>query len=82
MFWEASCPTFEQVVEYVPNPNELLVILGVYCIGALALTVLCKVAAGVRAENGDAATSETAAVEDSAARPDAADGAREEVPAA
>ncbi|WP_041239291.1 sulfate reduction electron transfer complex DsrMKJOP subunit DsrP, partial [Gordonibacter pamelaeae] len=28
--------SFEQVVEYIPNPNELLVIVGVYSIGALA----------------------------------------------
>ena len=47
--------SFEQVVEYIPNPNELLVIVGVYSIGVLALTVLCKVAVGVRAENGDLA---------------------------
>lgn len=44
--------SFEQVVEYVPNVNEILVILGVYGIGMLVLTVLCKVAVGVRAENG------------------------------
>lgn len=44
---------FEQVVEYTPNPNEVLVILGVYGIGLLVLTVLCKVAVGVRAEKGE-----------------------------
>ncbi|MBX9034877.1 sulfate reduction electron transfer complex DsrMKJOP subunit DsrP [Gordonibacter massiliensis (ex Traore et al. 2017)] len=42
--------TFEQVVEYTPNINEVLVILGVYGIGFLVLTVLCKVAVGVRAK--------------------------------
>ena len=42
--------SFEQVVEYTPNVNEILVIVGVYGIGLLVLTVLCKVAVGVRAE--------------------------------
>lgn len=50
--------SFEQVVEYVPNVNEVLVILGVYGIGMLVLTVLCKVAVGVRAENGLSAPSD------------------------
>lgn len=75
--------SFEQVVEYVPNPNELLVILGVYCVGALVLTVLCKVAAGVRAENGDVAVAEPSTARDAANGSEAADGgALEEAPLA
>ena len=53
--------SFEQVVEYVPNPNEVLVILGVYGIGLLVLTVLCKVAVSVRAENGMSAKADAGA---------------------
>ncbi len=41
--------SFEQVVQYVPTLNEILVIAGVYGIGMLVLTVLYKVAVGVRA---------------------------------
>lgn len=46
---------FERVVEYSPTVPELLITLGVYGIGALALTVLYKVAVSVRedTEAGD-----------------------------
>ncbi|MDR0433623.1 MAG: polysulfide reductase NrfD [Gracilibacteraceae bacterium] len=44
---------FERVVEYIPTLNEILVMLGVYGLGFLALTVLYKVAAAVR-ETGPA----------------------------
>ncbi|MEG1517447.1 MAG: NrfD/PsrC family molybdoenzyme membrane anchor subunit [Raoultibacter sp.] len=47
--------SFEQVVQYTPQFNEVLVIIGVYGIGLLVLTVLCKVAVGVRAENDQGA---------------------------
>lgn len=40
--------SFEQVIQYVPTLNEILVIAGVYGIGVLVLTVLYKVAVGVR----------------------------------
>ncbi|HIW76829.1 MULTISPECIES: sulfate reduction electron transfer complex DsrMKJOP subunit DsrP [Gordonibacter] len=39
--------SFEQVVDYIPNLNEILVIVGVYGIGFLVLTVLYKVAVNV-----------------------------------
>lgn len=55
--------SFEQVVGYAPNPNEIMVIIGVYGIGFLVLTVLCKVAVGVRAENGMSAPAAEAEVE-------------------
>ena len=41
--------SFEEVVNYVPQLNEILVIVGVYGIGFLALTVLYKVAVSVHA---------------------------------
>lgn len=39
--------SFEQVVDYIPKLNEILVIVGVYGIGFLVLTVLYKVAVDV-----------------------------------
>lgn len=41
---------FERVVEYSPTAPELLIVLGVYGIGALILTVLYKVAVSVKQE--------------------------------
>ena len=40
----------EKVVDYWPSTIEFLVALGVYAIGGLVLTVLYKVAIGVREE--------------------------------
>ncbi len=40
--------SFDQVVEYIPTANEIMVIIGVYGIGMLVLTILYKVAIGVR----------------------------------
>ncbi|MCB7038768.1 sulfate reduction electron transfer complex DsrMKJOP subunit DsrP [Eggerthella sinensis] len=42
--------SFEEVVNYVPQLNEILVIVGVYGIGFLVLTVLYKVAVSVHAD--------------------------------
>jgi Ni/Fe-hydrogenase subunit HybB-like protein len=41
---------FETITTYSPTAPELLITLGVYAIGALALTVLYKVAIGVKEE--------------------------------
>lgn len=41
---------FDQVREYAPTGPELMITLGVYGIGALVLTVLYKIAVGVREE--------------------------------
>ncbi len=40
--------SFEQVIQYFPTFNEVLVIMGVYGIGALVLTVLYKITIDVR----------------------------------
>ena len=40
----------EAVNEYAPTPREIMITLGVYAIGALVLTVLYKIAIGVREE--------------------------------
>jgi Ni/Fe-hydrogenase subunit HybB-like protein len=40
----------DQVTEYSPTPRELMITIGVYAIGALILTVLYKIAVGVREE--------------------------------
>ncbi len=42
--------TFHRVVEYAPTGPELTISLGVYALGALLLTVLYKIAIGVREE--------------------------------
>ncbi|MBO4353136.1 MAG: polysulfide reductase NrfD, partial [Eggerthellaceae bacterium] len=42
--------TFGEVVDYIPNINEILVIAGVFAIGALVLTLLFKVVLSVREE--------------------------------
>jgi molybdopterin-containing oxidoreductase family membrane subunit len=41
---------FERVTEYWPTGPEILISLGVWAIGLLVLTVLYKVAVGVREE--------------------------------
>ena len=41
---------FERVHEYTPTAAELLIVVGVYAIGALLVTVLYKIAVGVREE--------------------------------
>jgi len=41
---------FHSVVEYSPSLPELAISLGVYGLGALILTVLYKIAVGVREE--------------------------------
>ncbi|MDX1763716.1 MAG: NrfD/PsrC family molybdoenzyme membrane anchor subunit [bacterium] len=41
---------FEQVVEYAPTGPELMITLGVWAIGLLILTILYKVAVGVKEE--------------------------------
>ncbi|GAB4488814.1 MAG: polysulfide reductase NrfD [Thermodesulfovibrionales bacterium] len=43
---------FEKITEYTPTAPELLITLGVYGIGFLVLTVLYKVAVGVKEEIG------------------------------
>ncbi len=43
---------FERVTEYWPTKPEVAITLGIYAIGALVLTVLYKVAIGVREEIG------------------------------
>ncbi|SHK04974.1 putative sulfite reductase-associated electron transfer protein DsrP [Desulfatibacillum alkenivorans DSM 16219] len=45
----------EHVNEYAPTLNELVISVGVYAVGALIVTVLYKIAIGVKAEVGDAA---------------------------
>ncbi len=42
---------FGEVVSYIPNPNEICVIIGVFAIGALVLTLLYKIILGVREAN-------------------------------
>ena len=42
---------FGEVVSYIPNPNEICVIIGVFAIGALVLTLLYKIVIGVREAN-------------------------------
>jgi molybdopterin-containing oxidoreductase family membrane subunit len=42
--------TLDKVTEYAPTLPEVLITLGVYAIGALVLTVLYKIAVGVRRE--------------------------------
>jgi molybdopterin-containing oxidoreductase family membrane subunit len=41
---------FERVVEYAPTGPELSITLGVWAIGFLILTILYKVAVGVKEE--------------------------------
>lgn len=41
---------FGQIIEYTPQLNEILIIVGVYGVGLLILTLLCKITVGVRAE--------------------------------
>ncbi len=40
--------TFGRVTEYIPNVNEIAIIIGIYAIGLLLLTILYKVVVGVR----------------------------------
>lgn len=42
---------FGEVVDYIPNPNEICVMIGVFAIGALVLTLLYKIVIGVRNDN-------------------------------
>ena len=74
--------SFEQVVGYVPTSNELLVILGVYGVGLLVLTLLYKVAVGVRASvagrGAEAADGEGDGGPDGAQLPAPAEGAATE----
>jgi molybdopterin-containing oxidoreductase family membrane subunit len=42
----------EHVTEYIPTKLELMVTLGVYAAGFLILTILYKVAVGVKKEVG------------------------------
>ena len=46
---------FGTVVDYIPNPNEICVIIGVFAIGALVLTLLYKIVIGVRNDNAQGA---------------------------
>jgi Ni/Fe-hydrogenase subunit HybB-like protein len=41
---------FERVNEYAPTATEILIVVGVYAVGALIATVLYKIALGVREE--------------------------------
>ena len=43
---------FETVTEYAPTGREIIVALGVYAVGALVLSVLWKIALGVKRETG------------------------------
>ena len=40
--------SFGEIVDYVPHPNEIMIIIGIFAIGALVLTLLFKVALAVR----------------------------------
>jgi molybdopterin-containing oxidoreductase family membrane subunit len=42
-----------EITEYAPTPPELMITFGVYAVGALVLTILYKVAIGVKEEIGD-----------------------------
>jgi molybdopterin-containing oxidoreductase family membrane subunit len=42
---------FGQVVEYVPTIPEILITLGIWAIGALVFTILCKIAVSVKEES-------------------------------
>ncbi len=44
-----------QITEYIPTGLEIMIALGIYAVGALILTVLYKVALGVKAEKAAAA---------------------------
>lgn len=39
---------FGRVTEYIPTPNEIAIIIGIYAIGLFLLTILYKVVVGVR----------------------------------
>lgn len=39
--------SFEEVINYIPNPNEICVIIGIYAIGFFVLTILYKIAVAV-----------------------------------
>ena len=41
----------EQITEYIPTAPELMITVAIYGIGALMLTLLYKVALGVKAES-------------------------------
>jgi len=43
---------FETVTEYAPTGREIIVALGVYAVGALVLSLLWKIALGVKRETG------------------------------
>ena len=43
---------FEAVTPYMPTAKEIAVALGVYAIGALVLSLLWKVALGIKRETG------------------------------
>ena len=43
---------FEAVTEYAPTGREIIVALGVYAVGALVLSLLWKIALGVKRETG------------------------------
>ena len=40
--------SFGEIIDYVPHPNEIMVIVGTFAIGAFVLTLLFKVALAVR----------------------------------
>ncbi len=42
-----------EITEYSPTPPELMITFGVYALGALVLTILYKIAIGVKEEIGD-----------------------------
>ena len=50
LFASVEVAGLEKVTEYAPTAGELTIALGVYAVGALVLTVLYKIAAGVREE--------------------------------
>ena len=44
---------FETVTDYMPTGREIMVALGVYAVGALVLSLLWKIALGVKKEVGN-----------------------------
>ena len=44
---------FETITEYMPTGREIAVAVGVYAVGALVLSLLWKIALGVKKEVGN-----------------------------
>ena len=44
---------FGQVKEYPPTGPEILIVLGIYCLGALVITLLYKIAVSIEKMRGE-----------------------------